>query len=94
MATPLQSNPSIPFHREFEAAWNKLREGRPWIPEMHIEADAHERLEQLRDEMKKLSEMEGNEPIRCSRMHFAEWARILSDACDHIATFARQSDID
>lgn len=92
MATPLQSDPSIPFHREFEAAWNKLREGRPWIPEMHIEPDIRERLEAMRDEFSKLAEMEGNEPIRCSRMHFNEWYETVCDACDHIATSMRSSD--
>ena len=26
------------------------------------------------DELQKLAQTEGNEPIRCSRMHFSEWA--------------------
>ena len=80
MTTPLQNDGSKPFHREFEEAWNKLREGRPWVPRMEIPPTSEERLAQMRDDFISLSDCDGNRPIRCSRVHFAEWAEILSEA--------------
>lgn len=31
-------------------------------------------MSELCDELRKLAQTEGNDPIRCSRMHFSEWA--------------------
>lgn len=91
MTTKLQADANIPFHREFEAAWNELRKDKPWIPEMRMEPDARERMEAMLVEFKKLAEMEGNEPIRCSRIHFADWAETLQMALDE-AQHARLND--
>lgn len=93
MPTPLQANPDIPFHREFEAAWNKLREGRPWIPEMRIEPDARERLEAMQAELSRLAALPGDGPIHCSRLHFAEWAETIAMALDAIRVAKSADDI-
>lgn len=74
MAHPFQADRSKPFHREFEEAWNKLREGRPWIPEMHIEKDAVELLQELQDELREYAESSPmTEPQMVSRLRLVAW---------------------
>jgi hypothetical protein len=80
MTTPLQNDRPKPFYRELEEAWNKLCEDRPWVPRMEISPTSEELLVGMKDEFFALSACDGTGPIRCSRMHFAEWAEILSNA--------------
>lgn len=38
----------------------------------------------MKGEMQRLADTPGNEPIRCSRMHFQEWAVQLDLVCRHL----------
>lgn len=67
------------FIDEFVSAWNKLCEGRPWIPTMDMPEFPEDILEDMADKFEKLSKLpqvdpSNPQPLYVSRMHFEEWA--------------------
>lgn len=41
--------------------------------------ECQEIAQKLHDQFRKLESTEGNDPIRCSRMHFGDWADALEE---------------
>lgn len=67
------------FVTEFVEQWNKLCEGRPWVPPMDKPEFPEDRLASLIEHFEKLANLpmpdpRNPTPVYVSRMHFQEWA--------------------
>ena len=72
------------FVTEFVDQWNKLCEGKPWVPAMDMPDFPEDMLEGMIEKFERLARLpmpdpENPTPVYVSRMHFQEWADELKE---------------